>query len=164
MSPSAPPGRYGAFGLFGLYPYLAECLDDVANFEGIVVFEDDAALVALRHLAHIILAAPNGLDEPGEDRLAAALDAHLRRADDLAIGDAAAADNDLTPNLEELHHLGVAVHLLAIDWLQQTLEGRLDVLDELVDDVVRANIHALDAGEPLRRRVHLHVEGDDDGT
>src|SRR6185312_1943848 len=72
MGSSAPNGRHGSFGL---YPHLAECLDDVANFQGVVVFENEAALVALRHFAHIILAAPNRLDQPGEDRLAAALDA-----------------------------------------------------------------------------------------
>src|SRR5262249_16871349 len=150
MDPSAPPGRYGPFGL---YPYLAECLDDVTDFQSIVVFEDDAALVALRHLAHIIFAAPNGLYHPGKDRLAATLDAHLRRVADFAIGNATATDNNLAPDLEELHHLGMAVHLLAIDWLQQPLESRLDVLDELVNDVIRANVHAIDAGKPLRRRV-----------
>src|SRR5262249_22076885 len=123
---------------------------------------NDAALIALRDLAYIVFAAPNRLNHAGKDRLPSSLHAHLRRADDLAIGNTAAADDDLTPHLEELYHLGMAVHLLAIDRLQQALQGGLDVLDELVDDVIRPNIDAVDAGQPLRRRIDLDVEGDDD--
>ncbi len=90
------------------------------------------------------------------------LHARLGRAGDLAVGHATAGDDQLATRLEDLHDLGVAVHLLLVDRLQQTLEGGLDVLDELVDDIVGADVHAFDLRHPLGGAVHLDVEGDDD--
>ncbi len=56
----------------------------------------------------------------------------------------------------------MTVHLLAVDRLQHALERRLDVIHQLVDDAIGANVHTLLGGEPLRRSIHLDVERDDD--
>ena len=71
----------------------------------------------------------------------------------------------MLPNLrgaEDLAHLGGAeLHLLVLR-LEHALEGRLDVVDRLVDDRVEAHVDALAVGQLLDALRVLDVEADDD--
>src|SRR4029077_18562472 len=81
---------------------------------------------------------------------------------DLAFQDAAAGDDAQPRDLDGDEDLDLAFADLSIRRLAQTLGGALDVLGQLVDDVVVAN---LDLG-PLRRRRRgrrrVEVEANDD--
>src|SRR5260370_34276599 len=69
-------------------------------------------------------------------------------AADLAFQDAAAGDDAEPRDLDGDEHLDLALADLSIRRLAQALGGALDVLGELVDDVVVANLDL----RPLRRR------------
>ena len=55
-------------------------------------------------------------------------------------------------DLEERAHLGLAERLLGLDRREHPDERLLDVLGELVDDAVRADVDALALGELRARR------------
>src|SRR6476661_10977906 len=117
-------------------------LDDVAR-RG----EADAALEPGLDLADVVLEPAERVDLVGGDHLAAAPDAHAPGADDAAVGDVRAGD-DRSADLDDLAHLGAPLDDLDLLRLEQARECLLDVVDELVDDVVQANVDLLDLGHP----------------
>ena len=109
--------------------------------------EADAALVVRLDLADVVAEAAQRLDPVGGDDLAAAPDAGAA-ADDPAVGDERAGDDRALADAEDLADLGAALDDLDDLRLEQALEGRLDVVGQLVDDVVQPDVDAL---RPRRR-------------
>ena len=89
--------------------------------------------------------------------------ADLRGADDLAGQDVAAGDGADAGGPEDLTDLGGAQLFLDVLGLEQAHQGRLDVLDGLVDDPVRAYVDALLLGQGFGGHRRTHVEADDHG-
>ena len=138
-----------------------EALDDVAFHEVVEVGQADAALVVLLDLADVVAEAAQRLDPVGRDDLAAAPDPGAA-ADDPAVGDERAGDDRVLADPDDLADLGATLDDLDDLRLEQALEGRLDVVGELVDDVVQADVDALGLGRPAGGVGDLGVEADDD--
>src|SRR6202042_3749538 len=83
-------------------------LEDVAFLEVGVVAQHDAALEPGRHLARILVEAPQAGDLPVPDDRSVAHQADLRAAGDLALGDIRAGDRPHARGAEDLAHLGAA--------------------------------------------------------
>ena len=115
---------------------LGEALDDVALRQVVVPGEADAALEVRGHLADVVAEPAQRLDPVRGDELAAAPDAGAA-ADDAAVGDVAAGDDRALADPEDLADLGATLDDLDDLGLEHALEGRLDVVGELVDDVVQ---------------------------
>src|SRR5512146_1512576 len=139
-----------------------ERLEDVALAQVVEVLEHDPALEARAHLADVVLDAAQRGDRRLVDDGPVAHDAHLRvRADDAA-RDVAARDHADARGAEEGAHLDLADRLLGRDRGEHADERLLDVLRQLVDDAVRADLDALALRELARLGVRAHVEADDE--
>src|SRR5690606_6781264 len=77
--------------------------------------------------------------------------------------DIAPCDDADAWDIEDLAHLSTSKDMLHEFWLEQTLQRRFDIGDEVVDDRVQADIDALAVGQLLGLRGWSHVEADDDG-
>ena len=86
---------------------------------------------------------------------------HIGAALDGAVGDAAAGDVADLRHLEDLEDHRVAEHGLADRWREQAGHRLLHVVDEVVDDVVVADLDAGALGGLARFLVGAHVEADD---
>src|SRR5690606_11893940 len=85
----------------------------------------------------------------------------------LAVADDRTGADHATGHVADPRHLedladfgGAELHLFVLR-LQHALEGRLDLLDRLVDDRVVADVHALALGEVAGPRLGPDVEADD---
>src|SRR5262249_33162137 len=76
-------------------------------------------------------------------------------------GDHAARDRAEPRRTEQRANLRLAEGLLGLDRLQHADERLLDVLRELVDDAVGADLDAFALGERARLGARAHVEADD---
>ena len=112
--------------------------------------EPDAALVVRLDLADVVAEAPQRLDPVGRDDLAAAPDPRAA-ADDAAVGDVRPGDDRVLADPDDLADLGAALDDLDDLRLEQALERRIDVVGQLVDDVVEADVDPLGLGRPAGR-------------
>src|SRR4051794_11398242 len=139
-----------------------EDLEDVAFLHVLVALDGDAALVAFLDLADVVLEAPQRADPAGVDDAAVAHQAHGGAAADRAVGDVGAGDGADARGAEGLADLGGADGLLDLLGREQALHGVAQLLDDLVDDRVGADLDAL-AVRHLAGLAHgAHVEADDD--
>src|SRR5436190_20219952 len=90
-----------------------ETLDDVTGADVLVVGERHAALLAGRHLAHLVLEALQRRERAFVDDDFCADQAHLGAALDLAFGNAATRDLADLGDVEHLQDLGIAEEDLA---------------------------------------------------
>src|SRR5215216_394345 len=137
--------------------------DRVALLDVLEVVQPDAALIAGRDRAGILLEAPQRPDPPVVDDHAVADQPGLGPAGDLARGDIGPGDHADPRHPEGLADLGGAELALLVLGGEQALEGLLDVLHHLVDDRVEADVDALAAGQVAGGRGRPHREADDDG-
>src|SRR5712691_8589391 len=136
-------------------------LEHVALFDVVEALEQDAALEALLDLAHVVLDAPQRRDRRLVDDGAVPHDAHLRPPADDTARDHAAGDRADARRAEQRAHLGLAERRLGLDRFQHADERLLDVLGQLVDDAVRADLDADALGQRARLGARAHVEADD---
>src|SRR5207247_10521725 len=94
-----------------------------------------------------------GADDPG-----------LRASAHDAARHVGAGDRPEPRDPEELANLRLAERLLGLDRSEHADEGLLDVLRELVDDAVAADVDALALGERPRLGARAHVEADAAGV
>src|SRR5438094_7394694 len=87
--------------------------DDVVHLHVVAPLESDAALQRRRHLAHVVLEAPQGLDLAVPGRGAVPHQARARAPLDRSGNDLAAGDRAGLRGGEDLTHLGRAQHRLA---------------------------------------------------
>ena len=93
-------------------------LEDVAFRDGVEALQGDAALVAVLHLAHVLLeAAQAGAARLGQ-LFAVAHDADEVVAQERAVRDVAAGDVTEAADTKYLAHLGVAVDYVGEDGLE----------------------------------------------
>src|SRR5690242_3944378 len=123
-----------------------EGLDHVKVLEVGEAFHTDTALEALLHLAHVVLEPLQARHLASAHLLALTEDAHLRAAAHDTIEDRHAGDGPQPRDVEGVAHLGPAELLLGPDGLEQASHGRLHPVDELVDDRVGVDAHALGLG------------------
>jgi len=136
-------------------------LDDVAFLIFVELAEADAALVAVPDFLDLVLEAAQGRHLAVEHRHAAADDAGVGLAVDLAVGDVGTAGL-AAGKLEHLADLGVADDLLAGDRVEQPEHGLADLVDEFVDDREELDLDILALRDLRGGAFHLHVEADDD--
>src|SRR5689334_6860441 len=140
-----------------------ERLDHVADRDVVVVAERDTALEALADLGRVVLEPAQAGDRQvvRHDRPVAD-EPRLGVAPDESRPDDATRDVAETRRAEDLADLRRAELDLFVDRLEHALEGRLDLLDGLVDDRVVADLHALAVGQVPGATLGPHVEADDD--
>ena len=128
-------------------------LEDVALLEVVVALEQDAALETRRDLAHVLLDAAQRADVAVPDERALAHHADTRRALELAGRDHAARDHAEPRGCGRAHAPRPRRGCPRPVRREQADEGLLDVLGQLVDDAVGADVDALAIGElPWPRR------------
>src|SRR4051794_15601950 len=162
--PRACEGR-GGRGLFSVARLLAhlEGLDDVLDLDVVERPQADTALVALADLGDVVLEPAQRLDGQvvGDDD-AVADQPGLRVTDDRAATDDRTRDVADARHPEDLADLrGAELDLLVLG-LEHALEGRLDLLDRLVDDRVVPDVDALAVGELGGLTLGPDVEAQDD--
>src|SRR5205085_10743040 len=137
-------------------------LDLVADLYVVEVLQTDAALVALAHLGHVVLHAPQGGDAalPRDD--AVSDEARARVASDDAVQNAATRHGSDLRNLEGLEDFGLAQNLLLLDLVEHADHGGANLLLDLVDDRVEAYVNVLLSREFGGAHFRAHVEADDD--
>src|SRR3954453_15610092 len=140
-----------------------ERLDDVLDLDVVERPQADTALVALADLGDVVLEAAQGLDgevvgddDPVADQPGLRVPVDGPAADDRA-GDVADARHP-----EDLADLRRAELDLLVLRLEHALEGRLDLLDRLVDDRVVPDVDALAVGQLRRLTLGPDVEAQDD--
>src|SRR3954452_12034085 len=143
---------------------LLECLDDVAGLEVLEVGQADAALEALPHLAGVVLEALEGRDGALPDDDAVAQEADLGAAGDDARLHVAAGDGADPRDAEDLPHLGVAGDDLLELGGEEAHHGLLDVLQDLVDDLVGADLDVRGVSQLPASAVGDDVPADDGGV
>src|SRR6266516_6947120 len=143
-----------------LLPHLVG-LDHIAELE-VVVADADTALVPLADLGDVILEPAQRPDrEALRHHDTVADQACLAAAVDRARAHDAAGDVAGPRHPEDLPDLcGAELGFLELG-LQHALEGRLDLLDGLVDDRVVADVDALALGKLAHPRRRAHVEAHD---
>src|SRR5215210_4697584 len=139
-----------------------ERLEDVAFLHVVEALEKDSALEALLYLADVVLEALEACDRSLVDDGALADDADARVTADDAVRDVAARDHAQARGAEDRAYLGLAQDLLALDRGEHADERLADVVGELVDDPVGADVDALALGERPCLGVRAHVEADHD--
>src|SRR4051812_22541062 len=121
----------------------------------------EAALEAFQHFASVVLEPLQRVDRRRVDDGAVADHADLGAAAQEAVRDHATGDRAGLRRLEGVAYLGLADRLLRLDGGEHSDQSLLDVLRQLVDDVVRADLDAFALGERTRLRVRADVEADD---
>src|SRR3954451_476271 len=164
VPPRACGGR-GGRGPFSVGRLLAhlEGLDDVLDLDVVERPEADTALVALAHLGDVVLEPAQRLHGQvvGDDDAVAQQPGLEVPVDRAVAHDRTGHVADLR-DAEHLAHLGAAEPDLLELRLEHALEGRLDLLDRLVDDRVVPDVDALAVGQLRRLTLGPDVEAQDD--
>src|SRR3982074_2852741 len=138
-------------------------LDDVADLDVVLVLEHDAALKSHGDLTSVVLHPPERPDLPVVDGGPATEKPYLRAATHETVDNPGTSDGRLARR-EDLQHLGVSEKRLDHLRLEHSGERLLHVVEQLVDDLVLANVDLRRLGDAPGRRFHLRVESDDDGV
>ena len=120
----------------------------------------DAALEVREDFADVVAETPQRLDAVRGDDLGAAPDAGVAAADDAPVGHERTGDHRVLADADDLADLGAALDDLHDLRLEQALEGSFDVVGQLVDDVVEADIDAFGLGGATGGVGDLGVEAD----
>src|SRR5215467_8177556 len=139
-------------------------LHDVARLEVLEVLQADAALLAGDHFTHVILVVLQRADAALPYLLTVAHQLDVPATADFAFDHARAGDQAYARDLDRHHDLDAALPHLLVGRLPHSLGGPLDVLRQLIDDVVVANLHLLALGGPVASGSRLEVEAQDDGA
>src|SRR5215207_9559029 len=122
------------------YLFTVEELDLIADLEIVEAVQTEATLVACRHFADVVLEALEGLHRPLVDHGAAAQHPGAAVAGDPAVEHVESGDHVAARQLEGFAHFRVAIGHVLEDWRQETGHGRLHLVQQVVDDVVEADI------------------------
>src|SRR4051794_31218411 len=140
-----------------------EGLHDIALLDVVVAADHQTALEALADLGDVVLLTPQRRQVGALDHDGAVADqTHLGVAPQQAAGDHAAGDVADLGAAEDRADLRLAQGRLLELRLEHAPEGRLDLLDRLVDDRVVADLDALLLGHLRRLALRTDVEADDD--
>src|SRR6266498_10193 len=137
-------------------------LEDVAFLHVVEVVEQDSALEAFLDLAHVVLEPLEAADRRLVDGGALPDDADLGITPDDPASHVAAGDDAQAGGSEERSHLGLAERLFDLLGGEHADEGLLDVLGQLVDDPIRAEVNSFALCQSASLGVRAHVEAGDD--
>ena len=112
-------------------------------------------------LAHLVLEALESLERAFVDDHVVAQQSHFGAALDHAFGNHAAGDAADLGDTEDLADLRVADQGFLVGRIEQADHQGLNVLGDLVDDAVVADVDLVALGDLARLRVGAHVEADD---
>src|SRR5690348_15059898 len=141
-----------------------EGLDDITHLDVAVIGDGDAAFHAVAHLADVIFEAPERADLAFEYHHVVAQQAHFGIALDVAVLHVAAGHRAHLRNAERFAHFRAPLVGLLDGGLEQAAHGLLNLILQLVNDRVQADIHLLLFRQFLRLALRTHVEADDDGV
>src|SRR5919204_5850517 len=136
-------------------------LDDVALLELLVAIDPDAALEPGDHFLDVVFETLQPGDLAFVNLFVVAQQLRHRATGDLSILHPRASDNPDLRNPDRRQHFGSAFPDLHKGRLIQTLDGALDVVGDVVDDVVTTDIDLLAFGRSLCLGLRPHIEGDD---
>src|SRR5512135_3030153 len=97
------------------------------------------------------------------DLFAFAHDTNAGGSGKLTIGDTTTSYDALT-SLKGLQDFCVPIDHFSIGRLEHTLQSRLDVFDQFINDIVVTDIDLFTLRFALCRRISLHVKSDDNGS
>src|SRR5947209_956216 len=145
---------------------LAGCvgLDDIAFLDVGEVTQHDAALVAGRHLTHILVEPPQAANLAVVYDRSVAHEAGLGAARDATLGDVAAGDRPHARGTEDLTDLDSPERLLDLLGSEHALHSVAQLLDRPVDDRVVADFHTLALSHGPGLADGTDVEGEDHGV
>src|SRR5690606_36783322 len=147
----------GALDLFD-----GEALDVVAFLDVLEALELHAALLARRHLVDLVLEAFERVEHAQlQNHHVVADDADARALADHAFGDAAARDPADLGDVEGLQNLGVAQEGFALERRHHAREHALNVVQQVEDDRVVADLDAFTFGQIGRLLRGPDVEAQD---
>ena len=141
-----------------------EHFDDVADLQVVVALQADTALEAGLDFADIVLEALERADLAGPQLDAVAEQARLRiaRAPDDAFVDHATGDRSDFWHLERFTHGRGADARFLERRVEQAGHRQLDLVGDVIDDRVVANVDLLAVSDVGGVTVGLHIEADDD--
>src|SRR6266436_1000783 len=142
----------------------AVALDHVADPHILVILKRHTAFLADDHFPGIILEALELRQLTLVNHHIVANEAHVGAALDRSLGDPAAGNLAHFGDIEDLQDKGSAEHRFAQYRRQQAGHCFFHVIDEIVDDIVVTNFHAIALGHFARFLVGAHVEADDRGA
>src|SRR5258708_10490190 len=135
MTTSAPSERLNFFS------FETVCLHRVSGLECLVPLDGDAAFLPGRHLAYVFLEVLERADPAFEDLLLTPRQLDPASTADLALQHPAAGDHSEPRDLDPGDDLDLALADLTVGWLAQAFGGALDILRQLVDHVVLADLY-----------------------
>src|ERR1039458_5116583 len=113
--------------------------------------------------ADIFLKAPHRANLALEHHHIVAQQASFRVAFNDTIGDVTTRNHTYLGYTEGVANIGASKINFLDDWLEQSRHGALNLIRQLVDDGVQANVNLLLVGQFLSFAFRPHVEADDDG-
>src|SRR5438270_3069478 len=137
--------------------------DDVAHLYIAVVGDGNTALHAVADFAGIIFEAAQRAHFAGEDHDIVTQQADFGVALDDAVCDLASGDRADFRNAEGLAHLRPALVSFLDSRLEETAHSALDLVLQLVNDRVQADVYLFLLRQFLRFAFRTHVEANDDG-
>src|SRR5437763_14652813 len=137
-----------------------EGLDYIASLYVIEISDRNAAFHAVSDFAGIVFETLQRTDFAFVNLDAIAHQAHIRIAFNQAIHHVTTGNGADLGHAEGLTHFSTSQVSLLDDWLKQAGHGFPDLILQLVNDGVQANIHVLHFGELLRFALRTHVEAD----
>src|SRR5262245_21688996 len=121
--------------------FRAVALDDVADLDVVEVLDADTALESFADFARVVLEAFERRDRAVEHFDAVANEANASLTVDHAAANRATGDGADTRDLEDLAHLCLALHDLALFGAQHAFHRSADIGHRLVDDAVQLDVH-----------------------
>src|SRR5690348_15209099 len=141
-----------------------EAFQNVADLHIVKISYSRTALIAGAHFAGVIFEALQRTELGGVNDGSVANDADLGITLKNPVENVAARHGASTFDAEGVAHLGAPKIVLLNDRLQQTFHCFLNLVSDLVDDVVRTDIHAFALREIRGLAVGTNAEGDDNGA
>src|SRR5262249_6238250 len=135
--------------------------DHIADPHILVILERHTAFLAGDHLLDIILKALELRQLALVNHHVVADEAHVGAPLDRSLGDSATGDLAHFGDIENLQDEGIAEHCFPQYRRQQAGHCFFHVIDEIVDDTVVTDFHAIALGHFARLLVGAHVEADD---
>ena len=134
--------------------------DKIAHAHIVVALDAYAALEAFGDFLGIVFEALERADVALENDDALSDDADLCAASYEPVGNHTARDLPDLRHVDDLADLGLAQGLLADDRAHKTAQKRLDIVNEIVDDVVGLNLRAALLGKlfDLARRTDVEAQ------
>src|ERR1700689_3450383 len=140
-----------------------EGFDHVTDFDVAVVGDGDTALHAVGDLAGVIFEAVQRHDFAFEDDYVVAQQADFGVTLDEAVDHGAAGDGADLGDAESFADFSATLIIFFECRLKQAAHGTLDLILQLVNDGVHADVDLFLLGQFLSLAFRTHVEADDDG-